>query len=58
VAGFSNPVNHFDDEDPDDYEDPNFYRQVNSLNITQEEFNSIHKQLQILVATVDFELGL
>jgi gag-polypeptide of LTR copia-type len=53
VAGFSNPVNHFDDEDPNDYEDPNFYRQVNLLTITQEEFNSLHKQLQILVATVD-----
>jgi hypothetical protein len=53
VAGFFNPVHHFDDEDPDNYKDPNFYRQVNSLTITQEEFNSLHKQLQILVATVD-----
>jgi hypothetical protein len=53
VAGFSDPVNCFNDEDPDDYEDPNFHRQVNFLTITQEEFNSLHKQLQILVATVD-----
>jgi hypothetical protein len=53
AAGFSNPVNHFNDEDSNDYEDPNFYRQVNSLTITEEEFNSLHKQLQILVATVD-----
>jgi hypothetical protein len=53
AAGFSNPVNRFDDEDLNDYEDPNFYRQVNSLTITQEEFNSLHKQLKILVATVD-----
>jgi hypothetical protein len=45
VAGFSNPVNCFDGEDPDDYEDPNFHRQVNFLTITQEEFNSLHKQL-------------
>jgi 5'(3')-deoxyribonucleotidase len=53
VAGFSDPVNCFNDEDPDDYKDPNFHRQVNFLTITQEEFNSLHKQLQILVATVD-----
>jgi hypothetical protein len=53
AAGFSNPVNCFDDEDPNDYKDPNFHRQINSLTITQEEFNSLHKQLQILVATVD-----
>jgi hypothetical protein len=53
AAGFSNPVHRFDNEDPDDYEDPNFHRQVNSLTITQEEFNSLHKQLQILVATVN-----
>jgi hypothetical protein len=55
VAGISdsNLINCFDDEDPNDYEDPNFYRQVNSITITQEEFNSLHKQLQILVATVD-----
>jgi hypothetical protein len=45
VAGFSNPVHRFDNEDPNDYEDPNFHRQVNSLTITQEEFNSLHKQL-------------
>ena len=49
----SNLVNYFDDDDPDSYEDPNSHRQVNSITITQEEFNSLHKQLQILVATVD-----
>jgi hypothetical protein len=53
AAGFFNQVNRFNNEDPDDYKDPNFHRQVNSLTITQEEFNSLHKQLQILVATVD-----
>jgi hypothetical protein len=53
AAGVFNPVNHFNDEDPDDYMDPNFYRQVNSLTITQEEFNSLHKQLQVLVASVN-----
>jgi hypothetical protein len=53
VAGFFNPVHCFDDKDPNDYEDPNFDRQVNLLTITQEEFKSLHKQLQILVATVD-----
>jgi hypothetical protein len=53
ATGFSNPVNCFDDEDPNDYKNPNFHRHVNSLTITQEEFNSLHKQLQILVATVD-----
>jgi hypothetical protein len=45
VTGFSNPVHHFDDENSNDYKDPNFHRQVNSLTITQEEFNSLHKQL-------------
>jgi hypothetical protein len=30
VAWFSNPVNCFDDEDPDNYEDSNFHRQANS----------------------------
>ena len=55
VAGFSetNLVNYFDNDDPNSYEDPNLHRQVNSITITQEEFNSLHKQLQILVATVD-----
>jgi len=43
----------FDDEDPDPYVDPAFHRQVNSITITQEEFNLLDKQLQILVATVD-----
>ena len=41
----SNLVNYFDDDDPDSYKDPKFYRQVNSITITQEEFNSLHKQL-------------
>jgi hypothetical protein len=45
VAGFSDPVNCFDDGDPDNYKDLNFYRQVNSLTITQEKFKSLHKQL-------------
>jgi 5'(3')-deoxyribonucleotidase len=49
----SNHINHFDNEDPNNYKDPNFYRQVNSITISQEDFNSLHKQLQILVATVD-----
>jgi hypothetical protein len=49
----SNLINCFDNEDPDDYEDLNFHREVNSITITQEEFNSLHKQLQILVAIVD-----
>ena len=49
----SNLVNYFDNDNPDSYEDPNFHKQVNSITITQEEFNSLHKQLQILVATVD-----
>ena len=55
VAGFSeiNLINYFDNDDPDSYKDPNFHRQVNSFTITQEEFNSLHKQLRILVATVD-----
>ena len=55
VAGFSetNLVNYFNNDDPDSYEDPNFHRQVNSITITQEEFNSLHKQLQILVATIN-----
>jgi hypothetical protein len=55
VAEIPNPnlVNCFDNEDPDNYKDPNFHRQVNLIIITQEEFNSLHKQLQILVATVD-----
>ena len=41
AAGISNPnlINYFDEDDPNDYEDPNFYRQVNSITITQEEFN-------------------
>jgi hypothetical protein len=46
----SNLINCFDNEDPNDYKDLNFHRQVNSITITQEEFNSLHKQLQILVA--------
>jgi hypothetical protein len=53
VTGVSNLVNCFNNGDPNNYKDPNFHRQVNSLTITQEEFNSLHKQLRILVATVD-----
>ena len=55
AAGFSetNLINYFDNDDPDSYEDPNFHRQADSITITQEEYNSLHKQLQILVATVD-----
>ena len=49
----SNHINYFDNDDPDSYKNPNFHRQVNSITITQEEFYSLHKQLQILVATVD-----
>jgi hypothetical protein len=47
AAGIPDPnlINCFDDEDPDDYEDLNFYRQVNSIIITQEESSSLHKQL-------------
>ena len=47
VAGTpeSNLINYFDNDNPDSYEDPNFHRQVNSITITQEEFNSLHKQL-------------
>ena len=55
MAGISesNVINYFNDDNPDSYEDPNFHRQVNSITITQEEFNSLHKQSRILVATVD-----
>ncbi len=37
----------------DDFGDPNYFRQVPNIFITDEEFNLLHKQLQILVATLD-----
>jgi hypothetical protein len=45
AAGFSDPVNRFDNEDPNDYEDPNFYRQVNSITITQDVTTSVYLSL-------------